>query len=111
MGCFPPRIRTRTLVSHQGATVNKAELIDKMAASADISKASATRALDAMLDAVTDSLKQSEQVALVGFGTFTVKERAARQGRNPQTGATIQIAAARIPSFKAGKALKDALND
>jgi DNA-binding protein HU-beta len=90
--------------------VNKSELIEKMAASADISKASATRALDAMLDAVTDSLKQSEQVVLVGFGTFAVKERAARQGRNPQTGATIEIAAARIPAFKPGKALKDALN-
>lgn len=90
--------------------MNKAELIDRMAASADISKASATRALDAMLDAVTESLKQSEQVALVGFGTFAVKERAARTGRNPQTGESIQIAAARIPTFKAGKALKDALN-
>ncbi len=91
--------------------MNKAELIDKVAASADISKASATRALDAMLDAVTDSLKASEQVALVGFGTFAVKERAARQGRNPQTGATIEIAAAKVPSFKPGKALKDALNE
>lgn len=90
--------------------MNKAELIDQMAASADISKASATRALDAMLDAVTDSLKQSEQVVLVGFGTFSVKERAARTGRNPQTGAPIQISAARIPAFKPGKALKDALN-
>lgn len=90
--------------------MNKAELIDRMAASADISKSSATRALDAMLDAVTESLKQSEQVALVGFGTFAVKERAARTGRNPQTGESIQIAAARIPTFKPGKALKDALN-
>ena len=90
--------------------MNKAELIDRMAASADISKASATRALDAMLDAVTDSLKQSEQVVLVGFGTFSVKERAARTGRNPQTGAPIEISAARIPGFKPGKALKDALN-
>ncbi len=96
--------------SFKGANVNKAELIDKMAASADISKAAATRALDSMLDAVTESLKQSEQVVLVGFGTFTVKDRAARTGRNPQTGAPIEISAARIPSFKAGKALKDALN-
>ena len=96
--------------SFKGAKVNKAELIDKMAASADISKAAATRALDSMLDAVTESLKQSEQVVLVGFGTFTVKDRAARTGRNPQTGAPIEISAARIPSFKAGKALKDALN-
>ena len=90
--------------------MNKAELIDKMAASADISKASATRALDAMLDAVTESLQQSEQVVLVGFGTFVAKERAARTGRNPQTGAPIEIKAAKVPSFKAGKALKDALN-
>ena len=90
--------------------MNKAELIEKMAGSADISKASATRALDAMLDAVTESLKQSEQVVLVGFGTFAVKERAARTGRNPQTGEPIQISAAKVPSFKAGKALKDALN-
>lgn len=90
--------------------MNKAELIDKMAASADISKASATRALDAMLDSVTESLKQSEQVALVGFGTFVVKERAARTGRNPQTGAPIDIKAAKVPAFKPGKALKDALN-
>ena len=90
--------------------MNKAELIDKMAASADISKASAARALDAMLDSVTDSLKNSEQVVLVGFGTFAVKQRAARTGRNPQTGAPIEIKAANVPSFKAGKALKDALN-
>lgn len=90
--------------------MNKAELIDRMAASADISKAAAARALDAMLDSVTDALKDSEQVVLVGFGTFSVKERAARQGRNPQTGAPIRIEAAKVPSFKAGKALKDAIN-
>ena len=90
--------------------MNKAELIDRMAASADISKAAASRALDAMLDSVTDALKDSEQVVLVGFGTFSVKERAARQGRNPQTGQPIHIEAAKIPSFKAGKALKDAIN-
>jgi DNA-binding protein HU-beta len=90
--------------------VNKTELIDRIAESADISKASAGRALDAALDAITDSLKQADPVALVGFGTFTVRERAARTGRNPQTGATIQIAAAKVPAFKPGKALKDALN-
>jgi DNA-binding protein HU-beta len=90
--------------------VNKTELIDRIAESADISKASAARALDAALDAITASLKQSDPVVLVGFGTFTVKERAARTGRNPQTGATIEIKAARVPGFKAGKALKDALN-
>jgi DNA-binding protein HU-beta len=90
--------------------VNKTELIDRIAESADISKASAGRALDAALEAVTDSLKQADPVALVGFGTFTVRERAARTGRNPQTGQPIQIAAAKVPAFKPGKALKDALN-
>jgi len=90
--------------------VNKTELIDKISESADISKASASRALEATLDAITDSLKQSDPVVLVGFGTFTVKDRAARTGRNPQTGAPIQIAAARVPAFKPGKALKDSLN-
>ena len=90
--------------------MNKTELIDKIAESADISKASAARALDAALDSITTSLRQSDPVVLVGFGTFTVKDRAARTGRNPQTGAAIEIKAARVPGFKAGKALKDALN-
>lgn len=90
--------------------MNKSELIDAIAESADLSKASATRALDAMIDTIADSLKGGDQVVLVGFGTFSVKDRAARTGRNPQTGAPIEIAAARIPSFKAGKALKDAVN-
>lgn len=90
--------------------MNKSELIDAIAAQADISKASAGRALDAAVEAVTNELKQGGQVSLVGFGTFSVKDRAARTGRNPQTGETIQIKAAKIPSFKAGKALKDACN-
>lgn len=90
--------------------MNKSELIDAVAASADISKAAAGRALDAMVDSVTNALKEGDQVVLVGFGTFSVKERAARTGRNPQTGDPIQIAAATVPSFKAGKALKDAVN-
>ncbi|WP_041523189.1 nucleoid-associated protein HU-beta [Gilvimarinus agarilyticus] len=90
--------------------MNKTELIESIAASADISKAAAGRALDAVVDGVTDSLKKGDQVVLVGFGTFSVKDRAARTGRNPQTGAEIQIAAAKVPSFKAGKALKDAVN-
>ncbi len=90
--------------------MNKSELIDAVAASADISKAAAGRALDAVVESVTDALKKGEQVTLIGFGTFAVKERAARTGRNPQTGATINIAAAKVPSFKAGKALKDAVN-
>lgn len=90
--------------------MNKSELIDHIAHEADISKAAAGRALDATLQAITDSLKQSDPVSLIGFGTFLVRERAARTGRNPQTGATIQIAAARTPAFKPGRALKDALN-
>lgn len=90
--------------------MNKTELIEAIAASADISKAAAGRALDAVVDGITDSLKKGDQVVLVGFGTFSVKERAARTGRNPQTGAEIQIAAAKVPGFKAGKALKDAVN-
>ncbi len=90
--------------------MNKSELVEAIAASADISKAAAGRALDAVIDSVTDALKKGDQVALVGFGTFLVKERAARTGRNPQTGAPIDIPAAKIPGFKAGKALKDAVN-
>lgn len=90
--------------------MNKSELIDAIAASADIPKAAAGRALDAMVESVTAALKAGDQVALVGFGTFQVKARAARTGRNPQTGATIEIEAANVPSFKAGKALKDAVN-
>lgn len=90
--------------------MNKSELIEAIAASADIPKAAATRALDAMIDAVTETLKNGDSVALVGFGTFSVKERAARTGRNPQTGDPINIAAAKVPGFKAGKALKDAVN-
>ncbi|MGI1678311.1 MAG: HU family DNA-binding protein [Cellvibrionaceae bacterium] len=90
--------------------MNKSELIEAIATSADIPKAAAGRALDAMVDSVAEALKQGDPVVLVGFGTFSVKDRAARTGRNPQTGQPIQIAAARIPSFKAGKALKDAVN-
>ncbi|ASP39725.1 DNA-binding protein HU [Bacterioplanes sanyensis] len=90
--------------------MNKSELIDAIAASADIPKAAAGRALDAMIDTIGGALKEGDQVALVGFGTFQVKDRAARTGRNPQTGAPIEIKAAKVPSFKAGKALKDAVN-
>lgn len=90
--------------------MNKSELIEAIAASADIPKAAAGRALDAMVETVAGALKSGDQVVLVGFGTFSVKERAARTGRNPQTGEPIEIAAAKIPSFKAGKALKDAVN-
>jgi len=90
--------------------MNKAELIEAMADAADISKAAAARALDGMVKAIIGAMREGDQVSLVGFGTFMVKERAARQGRNPQTGETIQIKASNIPSFKAGKALKDAVN-
>jgi len=90
--------------------VNKSQLVDKIAEGAEISKAAAGRALDSFIEAVTEALKKGEQVALVGFGTYQVRERSARTGRNPQTGQTIQIAAAKVPSFKAGKALKDAVN-
>ncbi|MFT6270283.1 MAG: DNA-binding protein HU-beta [Alphaproteobacteria bacterium] len=90
--------------------MNKTQLVDSIAQQADISKAAAGRALDAFTDSVTGALKDGGQVALVGFGTFAVRDRAARSGRNPQTGATIQIAAAKVPAFKAGKALKDSCN-
>lgn len=90
--------------------MNKSELIDAIAASADIPKAQAGRALDAVIDTVTDALQKNDQVVLVGFGTFAVKDRAARSGRNPQTGQPIEIPAAKIPTFKPGKALKDAVN-
>mgnify|MGYP000610338733 FL=1 len=90
--------------------MNKSELIEAIAESADISKAAAGRAIDAVVESVTNALKSGDQVTLIGFGTFSVKDRAARTGRNPQTGAEIQIAAAKIPSFKAGKNLKERLN-
>ena len=90
--------------------MNKSELIDAIATSADLPKASAGRALDAVVDSITDALKKGDQVSLVGFGTFAVKHRSARSGRNPQTGATIEIKATNVPGFKAGKALKDAVN-
>jgi|TARA_A100001391_G_C5039250_1_gene270415 DNA-binding protein HU-beta len=90
--------------------VNKSELIDAVAAAADISKAKAAQAVDGMTSAVTKALSSGDQVTLVGFGTFSVRERAARTGRNPRTGEEIKIAAAKIPAFKAGKALKDAVN-
>lgn len=90
--------------------MNKAELIDSVAGASNLSKADATRAVDAVIDSITSALKSGQQVAVVGFGTFGVKRRAARQGRNPRTGETIQIAASNVPGFKAGKALKDAVN-
>ncbi|NLS43215.1 DNA-binding protein HU-beta [BEV proteobacterium] len=90
--------------------MNKSQLIGKIAADADISKSAAGRVLDAIIGSVTDSLKAGDGVALVGFGTFSVRERAARTGRNPQTGKEISIPAAKVPGFRAGKSLKDAVN-
>jgi DNA-binding protein HU-beta len=90
--------------------MNKSELIDAVASAADLSKADATRATDAVLDSIIATLGKGDQVNLIGFGTFSVRERAARAGRNPQTGETIQIKASKSPGFKAGKAFKDAVN-
>lgn len=89
--------------------MNKSDLIEAMADAADISKSAAGRALDGLTDAIAVALKQGESVSVIGFGTFAVKERAERMGRNPQTGEAIKIAASKTPSFKAGKALKDAV--
>jgi DNA-binding protein HU-beta len=90
--------------------VNKNDLIDAIARHADISKAAAGRALDATIDSIGTSLAKGDMVTLVGFGSFYVGKRTARSGRNPRTGATIRISAAKVPKFRAGKALKDALN-
>ena len=90
--------------------MNKAELIDAIAGAAELSKADAGRALDATVAAITKALKKGDTVSVIGFGSFVVRERAARTGRNPKTGAELQIAASKNPVFKAGKALKDAVN-
>ncbi len=90
--------------------MNKSELIENIAINAEISKTAATRALDAMMDIIKQALKQDESVTLVGFGTFSVSQRAARTGSNPRTGTAIQIKASKVPKFKPGKALKDAVN-
>jgi DNA-binding protein HU-beta len=90
--------------------VNKSDLVDAIAKSAELSKASAARALDATVDTIKKSLKKGDTVSLVGFGTFKVGKRAARNGRNPRTGATIKIKAAKVPKFSAGKGLKEAVN-
>lgn len=90
--------------------MNKTELVEYIAKSADISKAAAARSLEAVIDAIMETLKKDGSVTLVGFGTFSVSERAARSGRNPRTGEEIRIKSARVPKFKAGKLLKDAVN-
>jgi DNA-binding protein HU-beta len=90
--------------------VNKQQLIDAAADSAELGKTDMSRALDALLGTITDALKAGEKVAVTGFGTFEVRDRSARTARNPQTGEEIQVPASRAPAFKAGKALKDAVN-
>lgn len=90
--------------------MNKSDLVDAVAAQADISKADASGAVDAVVESITNALKKGDKVSLVGFGVFSVRERAARQGRNPKTGQSITIPAGKTPGFKAGKALKDAVN-
>jgi DNA-binding protein HU-beta len=103
--------RHNQINQHQrGALVNKTELIEHIAKHADISKAAATRSLEATIGAVKTTLKKGGSVSLVGFGTFAVGKRAARTGRNPRTGDAIKIKAAKVPKFRPGKALKDALN-
>ena len=90
--------------------MNKSDLVEAIAASAQLSKADAARAVDGFISAVTNALKAGDTVALVGFGSFSVKQRAARKGRNPKTGEVIEIAASQVPEFKAGKGLKDAVS-
>ena len=90
--------------------MNKSELVQKVAEAVDIPKASAAKAVDAVIESIKNTLAEGEAVTLVGFGTFTVRERAARVGRNPRTGDPIDIKAAKVPVFKPGKALKDAVN-
>lgn len=90
--------------------MNKTDLIDHISHQADISKAAAGRAIDSLIGAIKASLKKGQSVTLVGFGTFVVGKRAARSGRNPRTGATIKIKSAKVPKFRPGKGLKDAIN-
>ena len=101
----------RAVFTHRkGDAVNKSELIDAIAESADISKAAAGRALEGVMEAVKKALKKGEMVTLVGFGSFYTGKRAARTGRNPRTGDAIKIKAAKVPKFRPGKALKDSVN-
>jgi DNA-binding protein HU-beta len=105
----PPRAEFREQMK-RGVEVNKTELIDHIAKQADISKAAAGRALDAIVGGIRGSLRKGNSVTLVGFGTFAVGKRAARTGRNPRTGDSIKIKAAKVVKFRPGKALKDSLN-
>jgi DNA-binding protein HU-beta len=89
--------------------MNKTELVAKVAETTELTKKDATKAVDAVLDAIADALKKGEKVQLIGFGNFEVRERAARKGRNPQTGEEIEIASSKVPAFKPGKQLKDSI--
>lgn len=104
-----PYKKSGSLTGRKGSTVNKTDLIEKVAKDADLSKAAAGRAVNAVFEGISDSLSKGEEVGIVGFGTFSVSERPARQGRNPQTGKPIQIAATKVPKFKAGKNLKESV--
>lgn len=101
---------TRGLKPFKDMSMNKADLIETVSGDAGLSKADASRAVESVLSAITGALKDGRQVSLVGFGTFGVKKRAARTGRNPRTGEVIEIPASNVPGFRAGKALKDAVN-
>lgn len=90
--------------------MNKSELVEAVSSAADLSKSDAARAVDAVFDSISGALSDGDKVSLVGFGVFSVRERAARTGRNPKTGEVLKIAAGKTPGFKAGKALKDAVN-
>src|SRR6187455_2033250 len=106
----PRRCRPSPTKPERSVPINKADLIEQVAQAAEISKSAAERSLDALVNAVKSSLRKGEEVTLVGFGTFYAGVRAARTGRNPRTGAAVEIKAAKIPEFRAGKALKDAIN-
>ncbi len=108
--CSRHNIINMLKINNGGNNMTKAELVEFIAEKADLTKADAGRALDAMMEGVTKGLKESGKVTLVGFGTFTAKERAARTGRNPQTGDTVEIPARTVPGFKAGNKLKESLN-
>lgn len=101
--------RNTLLKLQEGFVVNKSELVSSVAEKSELTKKDAEKAVNAVFASIEEALSKGDKVQLVGFGTFEVRERAARKGRNPQTGAEIEIAAAKIPAFKAGKALKDAV--
>ena len=102
--------RRRRTTSDEGRRVNKSDLIRAVSESSGLSRGDATKALDGMIDTISDAVQQGEKVSIAGFGTFERRERAARTGRNPQTGEELQVAASKAPAFKAAKAFKDAVN-